>query len=103
LWKAQLLRSCVDVVHRALLSPTTRARRPPTRTDPGSRRTRCGPNADGFLDSLATHLATYALGRELGLADRPLVAGAVADMDENGATLRNLIKAIVTSDAFATK
>lgn len=26
LWKAQLLRSCVDVVHRALLSPTTRAR-----------------------------------------------------------------------------
>ncbi len=56
-----------------------------------------------FLDSLATHLATYGLGRELGLADRPLVAGAVAEMKENGATLRNLIKAIVTSDAFATK
>ncbi len=58
---------------------------------------------DRFLESLARHLATYALGRELGLADRPLVAGVVGTMKQDGATLRNLIKAIVTSDAFAMK
>ncbi len=58
---------------------------------------------DRFLESLARHLATYALGRELGLADRPLVAGAVETMKQDGATLRKLIKAIVMSEAFATK
>lgn len=58
---------------------------------------------DRFLASLATHLATYALGRELGLADRPLVSGAVAELKDHDATLRHLIKLIVTSDAFNTK
>jgi hypothetical protein len=58
---------------------------------------------DRFLEALARHLATYALGRELGLADRPLVAGAVETMKQDRPTLRNLIKALVTSHAFATK
>jgi len=58
---------------------------------------------DRFLESLARHLATYALGRELGLADRPFVAGAVETMNRDRPTLRTLIQAIVASDAFATK
>lgn len=60
-----------------------------------------------FLESLASHLLTYALGRELGIADRPLVESLVAAMpdDAHGGvpTLRRLIKAIVTSDPFLTK
>jgi hypothetical protein len=56
-----------------------------------------------FLKSLATHLTTYALGRELGLADQPLVDGAVAAMKQDGTTVRSLVKAIVASDAFAAK
>jgi hypothetical protein len=58
---------------------------------------------DLFLKSLATHLTTYALGRELGLADQPLVDGAVAAMKQDGTTVRSLVKAIVASDAFAAK
>ena len=58
---------------------------------------------DLFLKSLATHLTTYALGRELGLADRPLIDGTVAAMKRDGTTVRALVKAIVASDAFAAK
>jgi hypothetical protein len=58
---------------------------------------------DLFLKSLATHLTTYALGRELGLADQPMVDRAVAAMKQDGTTLRALVKAIVASDAFAAK
>jgi hypothetical protein len=58
---------------------------------------------DLFLKSLATHLTTYALGRELGLGDQPLIDGAVVAMKENGTTIRSLIKAIVASEAFAAK
>jgi hypothetical protein len=58
---------------------------------------------DLFLKSLATHLTTYALGRELGLADQPLVDGAVTAMKQDGTTVRALVKAIVASDAFAAK
>jgi hypothetical protein len=58
---------------------------------------------DLFLKSLSTHLTTYALGRELGLADQPLIDGTVAAMKENGTTVRSLVKAIVASDAFAAK
>jgi hypothetical protein len=58
---------------------------------------------DLFLKSLASHLTTYALGRELGLADQPLVDGAVTAMKRDGTTVRALVKAIVASDAFAAK
>ncbi len=58
---------------------------------------------DLFLKSLATHLTTYALGRELGLADQPMVEGAVAAMKQDGTTVRALVKAVVASDAFAAK
>lgn len=58
---------------------------------------------DLFLHCLATKLATYALGRELGLADQPMLKNTVARMKAEQYTLRALIHAIVMSDAFGTK
>ncbi len=58
---------------------------------------------DQFLDCLARKLATYALGRELGLADRPLIQGAVRHMKANKGTLRSLIVYLVTAEAFGVK
>jgi hypothetical protein len=58
---------------------------------------------DKFLGGLASRLTTYALGRELGLADQPTIDAVVAAMKTDGTTVRALIKAIVSSDAFATK
>ena len=56
-----------------------------------------------FLNCLASKLMTYAIGRELGLADRQQVQLAVRHLQENGKTLRSLIEHIVTSDLFLTK
>jgi mono/diheme cytochrome c family protein len=56
-----------------------------------------------FLPAVASKLLTYALGRELGLADRPVVEACVEAMRAEGMTLRALVKAIVASEAFATK
>jgi hypothetical protein len=56
-----------------------------------------------FLESLASRMATYALGRELGLADRPMVDRLVTDMRKGGTTVRSLVKAIVASEAFTLK
>ncbi len=47
---------------------------------------------DLFLKSLAASLYTYALGRELGLADQPMVKDAVAHIKKNGRTLKSLIR-----------
>lgn len=58
---------------------------------------------DTFLGALAARLTTYAIGRELGLADQPAIDAAVAAMKQQGTTVRALIKAIVSGDAFATK
>lgn len=58
---------------------------------------------DLFLSALASRMLTYALGRELGLADQPTVQAAVAEMKQHRYTLRSLVKHIVTSDAFARK
>jgi hypothetical protein len=59
--------------------------------------------SDDFLRCLATKMLTFALGRELGIADRPLVASAVAHMKENKRTVRALVEYIVVSSAFVTK
>lgn len=56
-----------------------------------------------FLRCLAEKLTTYALGRELGYADEPMIADAVAHMKNNGKTLRSLIHFIVSSEAFRNK
>ncbi|MCA9163868.1 MAG: DUF1585 domain-containing protein, partial [Planctomycetales bacterium] len=57
-----------------------------------------------FLNCLASMLFTYALGRELGVADQIQVKAAVAHMQQSGDdTLRSLLKFIVTSEPFRTK
>ncbi len=58
---------------------------------------------DFFLNSLSKQLHTYALGRELGFADRAAVKSSIAHMKQNGRTLTSLIDFIVTSPAFTTK
>lgn len=58
---------------------------------------------DLFLTCLASKMLTYALGRELGLADQPLVKGALAAMKQEKYTLRSLIRHVVRSDAFGSK
>lgn len=58
---------------------------------------------DLFLGALASRMLTYALGRELGLADQPTVQTAVAAMRQNRFTIRSLIKSIAASDAFTIK
>jgi hypothetical protein len=58
---------------------------------------------DKFLNSLASHLTTYALGRELGFSDRPALRGFVKEMRMEKNTIRSLIKSIATSQAFTTK
>ena len=58
---------------------------------------------DLFLNCLASKLMTYAYGRELGLADQPIVKSAVAQMKQNGCTLRSLIQSIIASEPFTTK
>ena len=59
---------------------------------------------DDFVRVLARQLTTYALGRELGLADEPGLDAIVAAADDDGrTTLRSLVRAIVSSDLFTTK
>ena len=58
---------------------------------------------DLFLNCLAGKLFTYALGRELGVADQLQVKTAVVATKQNQYTLRSLIQFIVLSEAFGTK
>ena len=58
---------------------------------------------DLFLTALAKQLHTYALGRELGFADQPMLRAAVAGMKRESYTLRGLTHAVVASEAFRTK
>ena len=58
---------------------------------------------DLFLMCLAEKVMTYALGRELGLADQPFVARSVTEMKQKQRTLRSLLKSIVTSEAFRNR
>ncbi len=58
---------------------------------------------DLFLSCLAGKVLTYALGRELGLADQATVKAAVTHMKQNGRTLKSLIRFVATSEPFETK
>ena len=58
---------------------------------------------DLFLAALAGQLTTYALGRELGFADKPMIRRFVERMKQDGGSLPGLITSIVTSEAFTTK
>lgn len=58
---------------------------------------------DLFLNNLAAKVLTYALGRELGLADQPTITGAAAHMKSSGRTLKSLLTFVVSCEAFQTK
>ena len=58
---------------------------------------------DLFLTSLARHLTTYALGRELGFPDRPIIRELVTRLKANGYKLSSLIADIAMSDLFTKK
>lgn len=58
---------------------------------------------DLFFNGLASKLFTYALGRELGFSDRPMVRDATAEMKMHGYTLRSLVQAVVAADRFSSK
>ena len=60
-------------------------------------------NEDRFLETLASQLATYALGRELGFSDRKMVRDFASHTRQRGYTLEALLEAIVSSSAFTTK
>jgi hypothetical protein len=60
-------------------------------------------NEELFLSCLANKVLTYALGREMGLADQPTVKAAVAHMEANGKTLRSLVQFVATCDPFEAK
>ena len=56
---------------------------------------------DLFLNCLSGKLYTYALGRELGIADQPHIKAAVTHVKRSGNNnLPALIRFIVTSDPF---
>jgi mono/diheme cytochrome c family protein len=57
---------------------------------------------DLFYTALANRVYTYALGRELGIADLPETKAAAAHLKKHG-TLRSLIRFVVGSKAFRTK
>ncbi|MCA9144124.1 MAG: DUF1592 domain-containing protein [Planctomycetales bacterium] len=56
-----------------------------------------------FLNCLASKMLTYALGRELGIADRVHVDAAVRYLKDNGDTLKSLVTYVVTSEPFRRK
>jgi hypothetical protein len=53
-----------------------------------------------FVATLTERLMTYALGRELGSHDMPVVRGVVRAAAAEDYTLRSLLQAIVSSDSF---
>jgi hypothetical protein len=53
-----------------------------------------------FLSCLTSKMMTYALGRELTLADRPEVQRGVRQLQASDRSLRSLIHSIVSSKTF---
>ena len=58
---------------------------------------------DLFLNCLAGKLFTYALGRELGVADQLHVKAAVNHLSTNDRTMKSLIEYVATSEPFLSK
>ena len=56
-----------------------------------------------FYQCITNKMMTYALGRQLGVADRIHEKAAVVDLKRNGQTVRQLIKFIVTSKPFRSR
>ena len=58
---------------------------------------------DLFLTCLARKMFTYAIGRELVIADEPVIKEAVEHMHQNDETPRSLVQFIVHSELFQSK
>ena len=58
---------------------------------------------DLFLNTLASQMTTYALGRELGFSDQPAIRASVSAMKRHGYSVRSLITTIVNSDQFTSR
>ena len=55
-----------------------------------------------FTRNLTQKLMTYALGRQLGVTDRPAVDEILANLETSKAGLQDLILLIVSSNSFQT-
>ena len=53
-----------------------------------------------FAKALVEKMMAYALGRQVDIHDRPQVDSILSQLDENGNSMRFLIKQIVASDSF---
>ncbi len=53
-----------------------------------------------FTRCLTEKLLTYAIGRELGISDRPAIDAIVQDVQEKNKSLRDLITLVILSDPF---
>lgn len=58
---------------------------------------------DKFLRCLTQKLLTYALGREMTIADEPVIKQIVAHTKQHDYQLREMLKAIITSEAFLSQ
>lgn len=56
---------------------------------------------DKFARGLVEKMLTYALGRELEITDRPSVDQIVSELAKRGNGLRDLVRLVVLSEAFA--
>ena len=56
---------------------------------------------DQFARGLVESMLTYALGRELEITDRPSVDKIVSELAKRGNGLRDLVRLVVSSEAFA--
>ncbi len=53
-----------------------------------------------FIRCLTEKLMTYAMGRELSMADRPQVDAIIVELERRGGGLQDLVEIIVTSESF---
>lgn len=53
-----------------------------------------------FTRNLTEKLMTYALGRELGINDRPAIDRILAELEDRDGGLRDLVRLIVLSEPF---
>ena len=58
---------------------------------------------DQFSRNLTAKLLAYATGRTMGISDRPGIDAIVREMKSEGAGLRDLVKHVVTSNAFLSR
>ena len=56
-----------------------------------------------FSRNLTTKLMTYATGRKMTVSDRPEIDEIVRQLQSSRGGLRDLVKSVVTSDAFLAK